>query len=809
MDFRQREETVSLIYRELSALRRMEDPNDLIKVTSSVVVNAKKILEGVPDSEAEEGKSVLSQLILSTKAIAQDPTSSNAKAFQALSSSSRNVEQLVKRLNAWHASKDVGSDRRSPLEIKLEQISPVSGSPPTTPVSEREEKLIQKLEHEKRRLISRKEVRRSNAVPEDPKEILSNAVSVINSSVQEMEAELGKISPQKEPLLQPLLNLTQKVIQLLDLEDTLFVAKFPMRKQVHGFTEATVLKVLDPKLTAERAVENVREIRSNLKGLLQSAEVMVEQCYQRSRNIDDNKMKSIRRVAEFEENKRQNHGNVMTHFQQNLGSRKIVMESHTLKKPGEKTGFEISCLMCTSCAVDQSTHQPIARGSELVLQCSPNVDVLDIKKDLSIRTGLKVEWIELCIGKEPLENGSKLLNHGGAPFFLFNKNEDQEGEDSQQPRRKIIHDSEINWSQYSNPIARALYDYNPGMDGEDQSGNIAFFEGDIVEILTKSPDGWWEGKIDDRIGVFPASFVKDIVRPGIGHLAGRSMSANVGNSSAPVSRKFAPPPTHPQDQVQRSQTTSDSMSSSGEHMKKTASNPNLGPKKTVLQRPLSVASVSSKKSFSPRFAKKVSCLAAVADSDSESDDDRLLLQKKKQGWLKKGKDKGGKDKKSNKSSLTTSTGQPSSQLVPLQSQSKKGSNLVKGHYPSSPHSSRDDLSVDAVKRAAYQLGHNCIDYLMVDGRVVTDRLFRQPGNMAMVKKYLEVVDDGRLPSIHDLSSVHTACSTLKALFRHDRINYIVPEFLVQVSPCRDRIQYMHVLLSMEKSNMHMCARTYA
>jgi hypothetical protein len=234
MDFRQREETVSLIYRELSALRRMEDPNDLIKVTSSVVVNAKKILEGVPDSEAEEGKSVLSQLILSTKAIAQDPTSSNAKAFQALSSSSRNVEQLVKRLNAWHASKDVGSDRRSPLEIKLEQISPVSGSPPTTPVSEREEKLIQKLEHEKRRLISRKEVRRSNAVPEDPKEILSNAVSVINSSVQEMEAELGKISPQKEPLLQPLLNLTQKVIQLLDLEDTLFVAKFPMRKQVRG-----------------------------------------------------------------------------------------------------------------------------------------------------------------------------------------------------------------------------------------------------------------------------------------------------------------------------------------------------------------------------------------------------------------------------------------------------------------------------------------------------------------------------------------------------------------------------------------------
>ena len=51
-----------------------------------------------------------------------------------------------------------------------------------------------------------------------------------------------------------------------------------------------------------------------------------------------------------------------------------------------------------------------------------------------------------------------------------------------------------------------------------------------------------------------------------------------------------------------------------------------------------------------------------------------------------------------------------------------------------------------MKRAAYQLGHDCIQFLMAENRVATDRVFRQPGNMAMVKKYLETVDDGRVSS---------------------------------------------------------------
>ena len=93
----------------------------------------------------------------------------------------------------------------------------------------------------------------------------------------------------------------------------------------------------------------------------------------------------------------------------------------------------------------------IARGSELVLQCTANVTVLHIKKDLSLRTGIPTLDIELCIGQEPLEDGFRLINHGGAPFFLFNRNEpsnEPDGSDGLEAR-KIIRDEDIDWSLYS------------------------------------------------------------------------------------------------------------------------------------------------------------------------------------------------------------------------------------------------------------------------------------------------------------------------------------------------------------------------
>lgn len=108
-------------------------------------------------------------------------------------------------------------------------------------------------------------------------------------------------------------------------------------------------------------------------------------------------------------------------------------------------------------------------------------------------------------------------------------------------------------------------------------------------------------------------------------------------NSAPLMRKFPTPPNPSKSKPQRGPIPASSLSSA---LKKVPSEPEVNKAK---EQPDSVLSAASKKSFSPRFAKKVSCLAAAGDGDSDSDDDRVLLQRQQQQQqkVKKGKDKKG------------------------------------------------------------------------------------------------------------------------------------------------------------------------
>ena len=235
MDSKERLEVVGAITRDLTTLPTERDASKLVKLTTNVVNHAKKLLEGAPESVVGEGKTVLAQFVLATRAVAQDPSTAGPKALKTLAASKQDVEVLVKRLNNWHATRYAGSERKSSMEINFEQIAPSpAASPPRSPVSELEQSLVRRVQAARQELQLRKEVRPSNSLEEEPHTILKAAVLVLNSAVQEMEQELSKESPgpRREPLLEPLLNLTQHVCKLLDLEDTLFVAKFPMRKQV-------------------------------------------------------------------------------------------------------------------------------------------------------------------------------------------------------------------------------------------------------------------------------------------------------------------------------------------------------------------------------------------------------------------------------------------------------------------------------------------------------------------------------------------------------------------------------------------------
>jgi hypothetical protein len=52
---------------------------------------------------------------------------------------------------------------------------------------------------------------------------------------------------------------------------------------------------------------------------------------------------------------------------------------------------------------------------------------------------------------------------------------------------------------------QALFDFKGEMPCD-----LAFKKGDTITILTRTEtqEDWWEGKLGDRIGIFPANYVK-------------------------------------------------------------------------------------------------------------------------------------------------------------------------------------------------------------------------------------------------------------------------------------------------------------
>lgn len=56
--------------------------------------------------------------------------------------------------------------------------------------------------------------------------------------------------------------------------------------------------------------------------------------------------------------------------------------------------------------------------------------------------------------------------------------------------------------QYNTLFCRALYDY----EAQDPSA-LSFRTGDIIEVLTQQPSGWWDGLLGEERGWFPSNYV--------------------------------------------------------------------------------------------------------------------------------------------------------------------------------------------------------------------------------------------------------------------------------------------------------------
>ena len=88
--------------------------------------------------------------------------------------------------------------------------------------------------------------------------------------------EVGS-NPSKCEILRSLCGIASSVLRLLDLVDSLFVSKFPMRKQVYSFTEKLLelgmaYKPVERK--GGREGDAIRDMRKQLPALNNSAQVL-------------------------------------------------------------------------------------------------------------------------------------------------------------------------------------------------------------------------------------------------------------------------------------------------------------------------------------------------------------------------------------------------------------------------------------------------------------------------------------------------------------------------------------------------------
>lgn len=85
------------------------------------------------------------------------------------------------------------------------------------------------------------------------------------------------------------------------------------------------------------------------------------------------------------------------------------------------------------------------------------------------------------------------------------------------------------------PQCKALYDF--GKYHEDDEGCLHFSKDDIITVIRRIDENWAEGKLDDRIGIFPISFVE------MNFLAKNLMKTSFSSSTG-SSRDAPPTPTN-------------------------------------------------------------------------------------------------------------------------------------------------------------------------------------------------------------------------------------------------------------------------
>ena len=245
---KERKELVSVTMDRLTGVIGASGKADeLVKLTTQIVQAAKRLAEDTPEPTKTRSTGVLAEFVIAAKKIAQNVRAVDSSSLQKLSSTRKAVESLVKELDEWHEAQ---TPKDTVKELSLDDIlaqtnhtagrhdsrssldASGKGSPTEAPVTERERRLEGELRRQLEALQRKSEPQSNPEQHGHPDEIIKTAVGGLARSTKELTDLSGQRAPSKEALLEPTVLLAKMVSVLMDLVDSLFVSKFPMRTQV-------------------------------------------------------------------------------------------------------------------------------------------------------------------------------------------------------------------------------------------------------------------------------------------------------------------------------------------------------------------------------------------------------------------------------------------------------------------------------------------------------------------------------------------------------------------------------------------------
>ena len=243
LDLSERKEIVSTTMEKLSLIIGASgNAEELVGLVTQIVKAVRRLIEGTPEDTKTKGTSVLAEFVFAAKKIAQDARAVDTKSLQSLSSTRKAVESFVKDLDSYYESQQKSND--IDLESLLTQprqsfkpAEPVNGvgqaRPTDSPVpTESDGRLTVELRKQQGLLQAKVEPQRNPAQHGQPSEVLRIAMSGLQRATVSLSDASGQKAPTKSAVLEPTLLLTKMVSLLIDLVDSLFVSKYPMRTQV-------------------------------------------------------------------------------------------------------------------------------------------------------------------------------------------------------------------------------------------------------------------------------------------------------------------------------------------------------------------------------------------------------------------------------------------------------------------------------------------------------------------------------------------------------------------------------------------------